>query len=50
MLANSAITSLRNEDTVEVDAEGFITVDRYALPGGEGRPVKRVEVSIDKER
>ena len=50
MPANSAITSPRNGDTVEVDAEGFITVDGYALPGGEDGPVKRVEVSIDKER
>lgn len=34
---------------MEVDAEGFVAVGGYALPGGEDGPVTRVEVSGDGE-
>ena len=34
---------------MEVDAEGFIAVEGYALPGGEDGPVTRVEVSVDRQ-
>lgn len=49
MPVNSAITSPTDGGTVEVDAEGFVAVGGYALPGGEDGPVTRVEVSGDGE-
>ncbi|KAH7021412.1 putative sulfite oxidase [Microdochium trichocladiopsis] len=48
MPVNSVISHPRTGDTVKLDASGRVECRGYALPGGDGGPVVKVEVSTDR--
>ena len=48
MPINSVIVEPANEATVELPADGLLTVCGYALPSGDHGPVSKVEVSVDE--
>lgn len=47
MPVNSVVGTPKSGSTVKRDRDGFLTVQGYALPSGDGGPVIRVEVSGD---
>lgn len=48
MPINSVIVEPANEATIDLPANGIITVRGYALPSGDHGPVSKVEVSVDE--
>ena len=48
MPINSVIIEPANEATIDLPADGIVTVRGYALPSGDHGPVAKVEVSVDE--
>lgn len=50
MPINSVILAPRSGDSIVADKDGMITASGYAVPGGSGGPVTKVEISVDGQR